>query len=370
MAALALPTLAARPAAAQVTAQVTMHSEVGDWVGQGQDYDYDSTGAVFTAQAQDRTGDGVADYVTIHLHTPDWSHWWYLTFATNQLGTNLVPGIYDFAQRAAFAEPGHPGLDVSGDGRGSNKLTGNFTIEEAVFDTSSGTPRVVRFAASFEQHSEGLPPALYGTVRFVDSTDRTPPVTTASLAGPLGSSGWYRGPVQVTLAASDLNGVAATWYSVDGSAPQVYTAPFPISTGGVHTLSYWSVDTAGNQEPLRSQSVKIDTSAPMVSASTSVELIRTQGGAAAVTTVSGHITDTPSGVDPAGPTYRVTDEYGQSQPSGAVTLLGDGFYTFTLVLEGARSNDKDGRIYWITVQGVDRAGNPGSRSVPVVVPRR
>jgi hypothetical protein len=370
MGALALPAFAAVPAAAQVTAQVTMHSETGDWVGQGQEYNYDTTGAVFTAQAQDRTGDGVADYVTIHLHTPDWSHWWYLTFATNQLGTNLAPGFYGGAQRAAFASPGCPGLDVSGDGRGSNTLTGSFRVEEAVFDTSGGTPRVVRFAASFEQHSEGMPPALFGTVRFVDSTDRTPPATTASFSGPAGSSGWYRGAVQVSLAATDDNEVAATWYAVDGGAPQRYTAPFPVSADGSHTLSFWSVDTAGNQEPRRSQSFKIDATAPAVSVSAAVNVIRTQGGNAAVTTVSGHITDAPSGVDPATATYQVTDEYGLSQPSDAVTLQGDGLYSFTLVLEGPRSHDKDGRTYWITVNGVDRAGNPGSRSVPVIVPRR
>ena len=44
-----------------------------------------------------------------------------------------------------------PGLDVSGDGRGSNTLTGQFTVYDAAF---AGTT-VTRFAAAFEQHSEG-----------------------------------------------------------------------------------------------------------------------------------------------------------------------------------------------------------------------
>jgi hypothetical protein len=230
---------------------------------------------------------------------------------------------------------------------------------------------VVRFKVSFEQHSEGLPPALFGTVDFQDSADYTPPTTTASFSGAPGSNGWYRGPVQVTLAATDNNGVAATWYAVDGGAAQPYTAPFTVSANGVHTLSYWSVDTAGNQEVHHSQSLTIDATPPAVSASAAVELVRGQGGGSvAVTTVSGHITDTPSGVDLAGATYAVTDEYGQNQPSGAVTLQGDGFYSFTLVLEGPHPSDKDGRTYWIRVQGVDQAGNPGSYSVPVIVPRR
>lgn len=67
---------------------------------------------------------------------------------------------------------------------------------------------------------------------------------------------------------------------------------------------------------------------------------------------------------------RIHQANNPRRKGGAVTLHGDGYYSFTLVLEGPRSNDKDGRTYWITVQGVDRAGNPGSRSVPVIVPRR
>src|SRR5205807_2882213 len=57
------------------------------------------------------------------------------------------------------------------------------------------------------------------------SIDLTPPTTTAAPARPL-SGGWYAGAVQVTLSAADaLSGVAATYYSVDSSPPQAYSAP-------------------------------------------------------------------------------------------------------------------------------------------------
>jgi hypothetical protein len=358
---------------AQVTAQLTAHSEAGDWVGQGQDYSFDSSNAQFTAGAQDFTGDGLADYITISMHTLDFQHFWTLTFGTNRLPGNLQPGDYPDAERAAFASPGHPGLDVSGEGRGCNTLTGNFTITDAVFDYSNGFPIVVSFAASFEQHCEGAPAALRGTINFVDTTDRTPPTTTAALSGPAGSNGWYTGPVQVTLTATDPDGaadVAATFYFLDGFF-QTYSGPFTVSGEGSHSLSFWSVDQAQNQEQSQFRLINIDATSPTVTATVTMQLLRTQKGNTAYTTVFGKIADSLSGVDADSATYSVQDEYGQDQPSGPVQVRSDGTYTFLVLLDAARSNsDKDGRTYVITVRSRDLAGNVGSQSVTQIVPRR
>jgi hypothetical protein len=350
-----------------------MQSQPGDYIGQGQNYLYDATNALFSAQAYDRTGDGLGDYMTVHVRTPDYSHWWYLTFGTNQLGTNLVQGTYTGAQRAPFAGAGHPGLDVYGDGRGCNTLTGSFQVEEAVFDYSGGSPRLVRFAASFEQHCEGMAPALTGTIQFVDNRDLTPPTTTLSLSGPTGENGWYRGPVQAALVATDTGGsggVAATYYTIDAGATATYAAPFTVAVDGNHTLSFWSVDQSGNQEPRRSQGLKIDGTAPALTASVSMDVVRTGGTTVGITTVSGRITDALSGLASGGATYSVVDEYSQVEPSGTVAVQADGSYSFTLTLEGPRSNDKDGRSYQITVRARDLAGNAGAQTVPATVPRR
>src|SRR5207237_6078168 len=61
----------------------------------------------------------------------------------------------------------------------------------------------------------------------------------------------YTGPVQVTLAATDPDGpadVAATYFSLDASAQQTYAAPFTVSGAATHTLTFFSVDQAGNAE--------------------------------------------------------------------------------------------------------------------------
>jgi hypothetical protein len=80
------------------------------------------------------------------------------------------------------------------------------------------------------------------------------------------------------------------------------------------------------------------------------------------------MTDEGSGVSSA--VYQVMDEYGQIQPSGSITLGANGRYAFTMRLQASRrANDQDGRHYTIVVSATDVAGNQGSASATVTVPR-
>src|SRR4030095_10111479 len=78
------------------------------------------------------------------------------------------------------------------------------------------------------------------------NVDKTAPVTSAS---PVAT--WSGVDVTVSLAASDgLSGVASTSFMVDGASAQTYDAGnLPtFSSTGMHTLEFWSVDNAGNNE--------------------------------------------------------------------------------------------------------------------------
>ncbi len=89
--------------------------------------------------------------------------------------------------------------------------------------------------------------------------DVTAPVTTVTLNGTL-AGGQYDGAVQVTLNRSDsLSGIAITYYQVDGGALNTYTAPFMVSALGAHTISFHSVDNAGNVESPQTASFTIRT---------------------------------------------------------------------------------------------------------------
>ncbi len=93
--------------------------------------------------------------------------------------------------------------------------------------------------------------------------DGTAPQTNVLLSGTLGSDGWYRSAVNVTLNATDDNsGVASTTYRLDDGLWQSYTGPFVVSGDGNHTIDYHSVDAAGNVEPVHRAAVPIDTKDP------------------------------------------------------------------------------------------------------------
>lgn len=149
--------------------QLSMTGEQGDYIGGPNNYFYAGTDGNFNASAADNNKDGLVDSVNLSMTQFNISngHWWYLDFNTHSVpGQNLVPGYYPDAQRAPFTSSGHPGLSISGNGRGCNTLTGNFTVHEAEFDYTGPTPTVIGFTASFEQHCEGGTAALVGTIYY------------------------------------------------------------------------------------------------------------------------------------------------------------------------------------------------------------
>jgi hypothetical protein len=78
---------------------------------------------------------------------------------------------------------------------------------------------------------------------------------------------WNNADVDVKLEPDDaLSRVAATSYKVDGGAPQPYNSGSSISfhDEGVHTLEYWSVDAAGNEETHHQVPVRIDKTSPTI----------------------------------------------------------------------------------------------------------
>ncbi|MGD8572720.1 MAG: hypothetical protein PVH98_09670, partial [Gammaproteobacteria bacterium] len=133
--------------------QLYMISQPGDYIGQGQEFNIDSSTATFTPQRNYDNG------VTVAVSGDTW---WYLDFAAPG-DVELTQGAYEGAVRFPFQSITQPGLDVSGNGRGCNTLTGKFTVWEVVYNTD-GT--IGQFAADFEQHCEGVEPALFGAIRI------------------------------------------------------------------------------------------------------------------------------------------------------------------------------------------------------------
>ncbi|WP_270888869.1 OmpL47-type beta-barrel domain-containing protein [Pedococcus sp. 5OH_020] len=96
--------------------------------------------------------------------------------------------------------------------------------------------------------------------------DRTAPTTTPSGV----PGGWVNAPVSVGLSASDnLSDVDSTYYAVDGATTPTKGNTVTVGAEGVHSVSYYSVDNAGNTEAAKSFTVKVDLSSPSITPSQS-----------------------------------------------------------------------------------------------------
>jgi parallel beta-helix repeat protein len=95
------------------------------------------------------------------------------------------------------------------------------------------------------------------------------PSTSAQLSGILGEDGWYLCEVEVLLEADDeWSSIDCTQFRIDESDWQDYSAPFEIFEDGIHTLEYFSEDSAGNVEDVQSTQIKIDCTAPLLDITT------------------------------------------------------------------------------------------------------
>ncbi len=131
----------------------------GDYIHSGRDL---ITAATFTEASN-------TDHVGFDI-TPDdegQGLWWWLDFSSEELAEPLAVGEYLDAERYPFEAAQKPGLDVSGDGRGCNMLSGKFLIDQIDWQGNA----LVRFRAAFEQHCEQGTAALRGCINYEAGSD-------------------------------------------------------------------------------------------------------------------------------------------------------------------------------------------------------
>lgn len=169
--------------------------------------------------------------------------------------------------------------------------------------------------------------------------DNRPPVTTISYSRERAEGQWFAGPVGLTLTAADVaggSGVKTITYKLDGGQPttvQGTKVTLDVASDGLHTLSYFATDIAGNVEPEQSVRIDIDSVVPTLDVTAAVD----------GKTITLNATDSLSGID------RV--EYTLDGGPGQI-------YTAPLVLDGKRHK--------VIAVALDKAGNPSTtRSIVV-----
>jgi hypothetical protein len=177
--------------------------------------------------------------------------------------------------------------------------------------------------------------------------DQIAPVTTN-----LGiDTSWHNSDVTITLNCTDVNGsgCATTYHTTDGTTPTISSTQgtsLNITTDGIYTIKYFSVDVEGNQEPVKTatNTVKIDKTNPSVNAGTDKT-------ADSVVSQDATVTDNSSGIA----TYSWTK------------VSGPGTITFgTANIEDTTLSADVNGIYVIRLTVTDLAGNIGYDEMTLV----
>ena len=202
--------------------------------------------------------------------------------------------------------------------------------------------------------------------------DTLAPESTAVLqpATPNGQNGWYKTAPTITLTANDnCSGIANIEYSIDtGQTWQPYSGSFVFVTEGTTSILYRSTDRAGNSETAKSITLKIDTTAPVVSLTATPSVIWPATNQMVNVRLDGNGSDSVSGL--ASVSYVVTDEYGTSLSLPMRTLSGStSNWNEMLSVEARREGtDLNGRLYVVIATVTDVAGNTATATKNILVP--
>jgi hypothetical protein len=139
---------------------IYLNSDSGDYIGNGQNYTYTHSNAQITVSAS-------GEHLSV---TVNGNENWFGDFQAMNVLNLLQQGYYGNLQRYPLHSPVKGGLRWSGEGRGSNTVTGWFAIDSITYENGTLTALDLRF----EQHSEGASSALHGQIHW--RLNDTPPV--------------------------------------------------------------------------------------------------------------------------------------------------------------------------------------------------
>ncbi|SIM55347.1 ThuA domain-containing protein [Micromonospora cremea] len=98
--------------------------------------------------------------------------------------------------------------------------------------------------------------------------DTTPPTVSVAVdpAAPNGKDGWYVSPITMSATGTDdRTGPVGISYAVGDGAWADYREPVKVTEDGTHELRFRAVDEAGNTSPESAVSLRVDSTAPVVS---------------------------------------------------------------------------------------------------------
>jgi peptidoglycan/xylan/chitin deacetylase (PgdA/CDA1 family) len=236
----------------------------------------------------------------------------------------------------------------------------NFVFHRLCDNCGDDAPAPSMSPSEFDAFLDWLRPraasgTVVRTVAQVVKNDTQAPSTSIACGGAACSTGWYGGPVSMTLSATETGtaGVAMIRYTTDGSEPTAaspaYTGPFTVSA--TTTVKYRAWDNANNVEPVKSQLVQVDATAPVSS-------IACNGSACAGTDYEGPVTVALAATDDESGVAAIRYTVDGSDPTTASPLYGGPFTVSETTTVRYRAWDASGNVEAVRSQLVEIVAPP------------
>jgi hypothetical protein len=173
-----------------------------------------------------------------------------ITLASTDATSKLASITYQFVAHSAAAPSSHDS---------------EWTAYTSAFAAPAGDMDLYAFSTDNAGNREA--PINLGELKV----DSTPPVTTSTVSGTHGNTGWYTSNVTVSLTATDAaggSGVQSLTYSATGAQAIVSitvsgaTATISLTTEGQTALTFAATDAAGNQEKPQQLQISLDKTPP------------------------------------------------------------------------------------------------------------
>jgi len=174
----------------------------------------------------------------------------------------------------------------------------------------------------------------------------------------------------VTLTAADDSGVVAdTSYALDGGPWTVYAAPFKVRDDGIHRVRFRSRDAAGNMEAERTLDLRIDSTPPTITLTTRPRTLWPADGRMVDVVVDVSVRDGLSGAN--GFVLKGVESSEPRALRGSSDMEGWEIGTQDAggQLRAERHKGESVRVYTLTYDGHDQAGNRVRTTIDVRVER-
>lgn len=244
------------------------NSTPGDYIGQGQEMIItpEDPSDFFISR---NYYDGVTFRVDNYPYISNYSerNWWYVDF-TAPYRAPLTVGNYEGATRHPFQEFTEPGLSMSGNHRGCNRLSGRFDILEIEYDSSG--ENIIKFAADFEQRCETIMPPLYGSIRYNSDVPLAAFVPgQIELQNSLNSENCIEavdssGTLAEFIGSTVQEGLLLDWSTSTGETGSGEYFAFQVEVGATEVVTLTSTDQDENTKSTTRSICVSDTTPPIV----------------------------------------------------------------------------------------------------------